>query len=63
VSDLFVCGGSGKLTEEGRAELDAYRVHLVEHRGEAMRPLKCRFCFERAAKLAALSPNPPKVTP
>jgi hypothetical protein len=49
----FLCGGSGKLTPESRAELEAFRYHLQNHKGQRL-IAPCRFCEERKAKLRAI---------
>ena len=52
---LFVCGGSGKLSKAAQVELMDFARHLQTHpRGEVVDG--CRFCAERAAR-AAHSPT------
>lgn len=54
---VFVCGGTGTLTPEAQAELDAFAVHLREHMPAAERD-DCRFCQDRLARKRRLATRP-----
>lgn len=51
---VYVCGGTP--TPEARAELEAFGVHLLDHRDAPV--ATCRFCREREAKTKAKTKAP-----
>lgn len=42
----FLCGGTGQITPAARAELGAFRTHILTHPKPSVVE-DCRFCAER----------------